>query len=290
MRIIKLDEKAFRLKVSQYLREFHNFSGRSLRNIEIYLDEKKIKSTTKLPKEGILKIIEKDKGTNIVPIPLNLDIIFEDDSFLILNKPPFLLTHPTLKKVDVTLANGIVHYFLEKYGRDIVPRFISRLDMNTSGIITIAKSAYVQSFLQLSAPLVNKKYIAIVEGIIDFDELIVEAPIYYDGINIERYVDKKGQDAKTVFRKIKTYPHLGISTVSCELFSGRTHQIRVHLKHIGFPVVGDSLYNKESKYSKIAKRQMLHSTYYSFMHPYTKEYIKIECEMYKDMKELLNEK
>lgn len=278
-----LDEKAFRLKVSQYLREFHNYSGRSLRSIEVFLDNKQIRTTTKLPKTGILTVKEKEKGTNLEPIKMNLDIVYEDNDLLIINKEPYLLTHPTLKKVDKTLANGIVAYFLEKYNQNLVPRFISRLDMNTSGLIMIAKNSFAQSFIQSGKANVIKKYLALAEGIFEKDEIMVEEKIYKNGDELARIIDDRGQEAKTKFKLIKIYPHLDISLIECELFTGRTHQIRVHLKHLGHPIIGDTLYNPDSIYHKIAKRQMLHAYNLSFIHPSKNERINIEIPIYHDM-------
>ena len=173
MKEIIIDKNSFRMKVSQYLREFHNYSGRSLRNIEVYFNGNKVKTTFKLPQEGILIVKEKEKSTDLEAKYLNLDIIYEDDDLLIINKPPFLLTHPTLKKVDITLANGIVYYFNDKYKKKLVPRFVNRLDMNTSGLIVIAKNAFTQSFFQSENANIEKKYLAIAEGIIEDDNNII---------------------------------------------------------------------------------------------------------------------
>lgn len=287
MKTIHLDDKAFRLKVSHYLRLYHNYSGRSLRNIDIFLNDKKIKNTFKLPKSGILIIKEKEKKSNIIPIKLDLEIVYEDNDILIVNKAPFLLTHPSLKKADITLANAIVYYFKEKGINNFIPRFISRLDMNTSGLIMVAKNAYTQSFMQSNNSKLKKKYLAIAEGLLEKDEIIVEEKIYKDGDNLRRIIDNRGQEAKTRFKLIEKFKALDLSLVECELFTGRTHQIRVHLKHINHPIIGDDLYNEESIYSKLVNRQMLHSYNISFIHPISKKLIEIEIPMYKDMKELL---
>lgn len=290
MKKFNLDHSSFRMKVSQYLREFQNYSGRSLRNIEVFLNGNKIRTTTKLPSSGILTIKEKEKKTNIIPMFLKLDIVYEDDDLLIINKAPFLLTHPTLKTSDITLANAVVFYFKEKYGKELVPRFISRLDMNTSGLIMIAKNAYAQSFMQSEKANINKKYLALVEGYFKDEEIIVEKPIYKPELELKRIIDIKGQYAKTKFKLVKNFKALDIALVECELFTGRTHQIRVHLNHINHPIIGDNLYNENSIYNKIVNRQMLHAYYLSFLHPTKNEILEIKIDMYHDMKELINEK
>lgn len=287
MKEIIIDKNSFRMKVSQYLREFHNYSGRSLRNIEVYFNGNKVKTTFKLPKEGILIVKEKEKSTDLEAKYLNLDIIYEDDDLLIINKPPFLLTHPTLKKVDITLANGIVYYFNDKYKKKLVPRFVNRLDMNTSGLIIIAKNAFTQSFFQSENANIEKKYLAIAEGIIEDNHFIIEKNIYKDGDRLDRIIDERGQYAKTEFNVIERFKNIGVTLVECKLYTGRTHQIRVHLKSINHPIIGDSLYNPESKYNKIVNRQMLHSYFLEFNHPTTGKRLKFDIGLYKDMKDLI---
>ena len=287
MKEIIIDKNSFRMKVSQYLREFHNYSGRSLRNIEVYFNGNKVKTTFKLPQEGILIVKEKEKSTDLEAKYLNLDIIYEDDDLLIINKPPFLLTHPTLKKVDITLANGIVYYFNDKYKKKLVPRFVNRLDMNTSGLIVIAKNAFTQSFFHSENANIEKKYLAIAEGIIEDDHFIIEKNIYKDGDRLDRIIDERGQYAKTEFKVIERFKNIGVTLVECKLYTGRTHQIRVHLKSINHPIIGDSLYNPESKYNKIVNRQMLHSYFLEFNHPTTGKRLKFDIGLYKDMKDLI---
>ena len=280
MKEIIIDKNSFRMKVSQYLREFHNYSGRSLRNIEVYFNGNKVKTTFKLPQEGILIVKEKEKSTDLEAKYLNLDIIYEDDDLLIINKPPF-------KKVDITLANGIVYYFSDKYKKKLVPRFVNRLDMNTSGLIVIAKNAFTQSFFQSENANIEKKYLAIAEGIIEDDHFIIEKNIYKDGDRLDRIIDERGQYAKTEFKVIERFKNIGVTLVECKLYTGRTHQIRVHLKSINHPIIGDSLYNPESKYNKIVNRQMLHSYFLAFNHPTTGKRLKFDIGLYKDMKDLI---
>ena len=365
------------MKISQYLREVQNYSGRSLRNVEVFLNGKQVRLTKKLPSHGNLKVVEKKKGTDIKPIKLPLDIVFEDEDILVVNKEPFLLTHPTQKKVDFTLANGIVNHFLEKYGEVRVPRFYNRLDMNTSGLIIIAKNSFAQAFLQ-NFSIFEKKYLAIVDRIIDDEEIsrikdeltkdggnhkiqdfenenlktevekvrkdgkieneefeekenfekdnkeiseslkfdkenekkdsdlknknfekdekdeknkiIIERRIFRDGDNLERIIDERGQYAKTVVKVLKTYPEKNVTLVECELFTGRTHQIRVHLKSIGHTIVGDELYGNGLNKELGINRQFLHAYKVKFTHPTLKKEIELEIPMFEDMKEFLENK
>lgn len=398
------------MKISQYLREVQNYSGRSLRNVEVFLNGKQVRLTKKLPSHGNLKVVEKKKGTDIKPIKLPLDIVFEDEDILVVNKEPFLLTHPTQKKADFTLANGIVNHFLEKYGEVRVPRFYNRLDMNTSGLIIIAKNSFAQAFLQ-NFSIFEKKYLAIVNGIIDDEEIsrikdelakdgenhkiqdfekenlkaevekvnfgkmkkydeiekiennsnfenkdnkigeninfnskkennnlnlesksnfeninfkinknidfdskntkynlnlkdkndfnneilekngtnkiVIERRIFRDGDNLERIIDKRGQYAKTAVKVLKTYPEKNVTLVECELFTGRTHQIRVHLKSIGHTIVGDELYGNGLNKELGINRQFLHAYKVKFTHPASKEEVELEIPIFTDMKDFL---
>ena len=380
MKKFRIEKEHQRMKISQYLREVQNYSGRSLRNVEVFLNGKQVRLTKKLPSHGNLRVVEKKKGTDIKPIKLPLDIIFEDEDILVINKEPFLLTHPTQKKADFTLANGIVNHFLEKYGEVRVPRFYNRLDMNTSGLIIIAKNSFAQAFLQ-NFSIFEKKYLAIVNGIIDNDEItrineelakdgekhkiqdsekenlkseiekvnfgemkkydemekiesnlnvenedskiaenrnfdnkdnnlilanrsnfenenlkenktkiIIERRIFRDGENLERIIDTRGQYAKTAIKVLKVYPEKNVTLVECELFTGRTHQIRVHLKSIGHTIVGDELYGKGLNKELGINRQFLHAYKVKFIHPAFKKEIELEIPMFKDMKEFLENK
>ncbi|WP_067139463.1 RluA family pseudouridine synthase [Oceanivirga salmonicida] len=273
MRVYRLDSSTQRMKISLYLRQVQGYSGRSLRSIKVFLDGKQVKTTKKLPSRGILKVLEKEKGTNIEPIKMDLDIAFEDDDILVVNKPYGIITHPTLKKVDMTLANGIVYHI------NTVPRFYNRLDMDTTGLIVVAKNAYTQSFLQNFGD-VNKKYLAVVEGKLEKEEIVVEEKIFRVENELARVIDEKGQEAKTKIKAIKYFEKSNVSLIECELYTGRTHQIRVHTKHIGHPIIGDKLYNPNSEFKC---RQMLHAYKLSFIHPRTKKRIDIEIKPYKDM-------
>ena len=380
MKKFRIEKEHQRMKISQYLREVQNYSGRSLRNVEVFLNGKQVRLTKKLPSHGNLRVVEKKKGTDIKPIKLPLDIIFEDEDILVVNKEPFLLTHPTQKKADFTLANGIVNHFMEKYGEVRVPRFYNRLDMNTSGLIIIAKNSFAQAFLQ-NFSIFEKKYLAIVNGIIDdkeiarineelkndgekhkiqdlekenlksevekinfgkvkkyeeieknesnlnvenqdskiaentnFDnkdnnlnlanksnfenenlkenktKIIIERRIFWDGENLERIIDTRGQYAKTAIKVLKVYPEKNVTLVECELFTGRTHQIRVHLKSIGHTIVGDELYGNGLNKELGINRQFLHAYKVKFTHPTLKKEIELEILMFKDMKEFLENK
>jgi len=279
--IIEKEYKGYTVK--KYLQEVQNFSSRSMRNMKFILDNKEVRADKKIKPLNRLQVIEKNKGTNIEPIEMNLDIIYEDSELLIINKDPFIVVHPTLKKVDKTLAHGIVHYLLKTTGNISVPRFYNRLDMNTSGLIVITKTAFAQAYLQDKVD-VRKKYMAVVKGLVEQDEFIIDKPIGRIGESLKREilpVEKGGQEAKTAVKVLKRYEDYTL--VECELFTGRTHQIRVHLSTMGHPIMGDELYDG---LDKRAKRQLLHAYKLSLVNPKTKENQEFEAPIPEDIKNL----
>lgn len=275
------------LTVGEYLKNIKGYSTRNLRNADIYLNNKKVKLDKKIKKLNRLIVVEKEKGTNIEPIEMPLDIVYEDKNLLVINKEPQLVVHPTQKKVDKTLANGIVYYFLKTTGKTVVPRFYNRLDMDTSGLIVITKNAFTQAFLQDKAK-VKKYYLAIVDGIVEKDEFLIEKPIGRVGDNIKREelaLENGGQEAKTLVKVLKRDFEKNISLIELELFTGRTHQIRVHMSLEGHPIVGDSLYGPDIQ---PVSRQFLHAYKLIIKNPETLEDFMLEIPLPKDMNDFLN--
>ena len=269
--------------VSQYLKDVEGYSGRSIRNLKLILDKKTVKPTKKLRQFSRLVVYENEKGTNIEPIEMDLKIVYEDNDLLIIDKEPFLITHPTLKKVDKTLAHGVVHHFEKSMGKRMVPRFYNRLDMNTSGLIVVTKNAFSQAYLQEKVET-KKFYMAVVKGIVEEQEFFIESSIGRVGDSLRREilsVEDGGQEAKTRVRVIERDIEEDLSLLELELFTGRTHQIRVHLASMGHPILGDELYGGKDKR---AKRQLLHSYKFIFENPGSKKEQIIEIELPKDMK------
>lgn len=271
------------ITIKEYLKDIKGYSSRSMRTIEIFLNKKRVKIDKKVKYRNVLNIVEKEKGTDILPKKIDLKIIYEDENLLLINKPPFLLTHPTLKKADITLAHGLVYYFQEK-GINTVPRFYNRLDMNTSGIIVAAKTGFGQAFLQNQGE-VKKYYKALVKGIIIDKEFIIDSKIGISADGIKREISENGQEAKTKVKVIAVYPEKNISLVELELFTGRTHQIRVHMSSIGHPVIGDSLYGGEMQE---VLRQYLHSYKISYIDPVLKKVKILEIDLPEDMNNFIN--
>ena len=274
-------------EIGTYLKETKGYSGRGLRNLEIYLNGKRVKNNSKkVRKLNRVLIKEKEKETGIKPMEIPIKVAYEDKNVLLIDKDPYIIVHPTQKKVDKTLANGVVNYFLKTTGKIMVPRFFNRLDMNTSGLIIVAKNSYAQSFLQEKGT-VNKFYKAIVKGIVEKDEFLVDRPIGKVGDELRRReltVEEGGQEAQTKIKVVKRFEEENLTLIEVELLTGRTHQIRAHMALEGYPLLGDELYGGEDKR---AKRQMLHSYKTEFTDVETGKLITVEIDLPEDMKELL---
>jgi len=222
---------------------------------------------------------------NIVPTKMDLDILYEDDGMLIVNKPPFIPVHPSMEHYEDSLSNGVKYYFNSiNLKRKIRP--VNRLDKNTSGIVIFAKNEYIQECLvkQMKSGTYEKIYLALVDGIIDKEKQIIDAPIARkeDSI-IERCVSSTGYTAITIIELLKSF--YDYSLIRCTLKTGRTHQIRVHTSYIGHPILGDDLYGKKSDE---INRQALHAYKINFIHPISKEKIKIQAELLDDIRKLIN--
>ena len=234
--------------------------------------------------ELTIQLIEDDSSENIVPMKLPLDIVYEDEDILVVNKPADMPIHPSQGNYDNTLANAVAHYYEEK-GEHFTYRCINRLDRDTTGLLIIAKHMYSASLLSemVANREIHREYLAIATGLVP-ESGCVEAPIgRVDGSTIERKVDfEHGDYALTHFRRLD-YQN-GYSLVSLKLATGRTHQIRVHMKHIGHPLPGDFLYNPD--YSVI-QRQALHSHKLVFMHPISNKKMEFTAPIPEDMNSIL---
>lgn len=243
--------------------------------------------TRKLVKENdIISInfnIEED-NSNIVPHKMNLDIVYEDEWLLIVNKPAGIAVHPSILHYEDSLSSGIKYYF-DNIGLKKKIRPVNRLDLNTSGLIIFAKCEYIQDALskQMNNKTFHKEYLSICDGIFQNKSGTLNFPIARkENSIIERCVNCNGQTAITHYKVLKEFKNY--SLVQCTLETGRTHQIRVHMAHVGHPLVGDTLYGKTSS---LISRQALHSSKIKFMHPISRKVIEFTSPVPEDMKKLL---
>lgn len=267
----------------------NDISGRLFRRLykakQIYVNGKFKRKGLDLKSGDTVSIYMEDEDEHINPEKMYIDIVYEDFDLLILNKQPNIVVHPTKSHQENTLSNGISYYFKENGIKKKI-RFVNRLDMDTTGILIVAKNpfAHQQMALQFESNKVEKKYQAIVAGVVEKDEDYIDLPIgREEEKSIRKVVTEEGQEALTKYIVIDRYKDATILDV--QIFTGRSHQIRVHLNHIGHPIIGDTLYNEESPY---IKRQALHSYYLKVKHPRTKKDIEFIAPLPKDMEELIN--
>lgn len=223
-----------------------------------------------------------EESENIIPTPIPLNIIYEDEALLILDKPAGIAVHPSISHYTDSLANGVKYYF-DTIGLKRKIRPVNRLDLNTSGLIVFAKNEYVQECLiqQMQTNEFKKEYLAIVHGIFEKAQGTITLPIARkENSIIERCISENGQEAITHYEVLKTSNDL--SLVHCILQTGRTHQIRVHMSAIGHPLVGDTLYG--SDFSDSITRQALHSYKISFIHPISHQIVSFTSELPDDIK------
>ena len=213
-----------------------------------------------------IRIIESESSEQIVPAELPLDIVYEDEDLLIINKPADMPIHPSINNYDNTLANALMWYYQQK-GETFVYRCINRLDRDTTGLLIVAKNMLSGGILSDMSKKreIHREYLAIAEGEVP-QKGVIDAPIARKEESvIERCVDfEKGDRAVTHYWRLD-YRN-GYSLVRLKLETGRTHQIRVHMKYLGHPLTGDYLYNPDYR---ILNHQALHSWKLAFRHPIT---------------------
>ena len=207
-----------------------------------------------------------EKSENIIPTQMDLNIIYEDEYYIVINKPSGIAIHPSILHYTDSLANGVKFYFEQKNIKKKI-RPINRLDKDTSGIVIFAKNEYIQEFLvkEMKKNTFFKEYIAVCEGIFKSKIGTINLPIgRKENSIIERCVCSDGDIAITHYNVLKSLKNTSVVHVTLE--TGRTHQIRVHLSNIGHPILGDTLYGNPSS---VINRQALHAYKVKFIHPIT---------------------
>jgi len=213
---------------------------------------------------------------------IELDIVYEDSDVAVINKPQGMVVHPAAGHYSGTLVNALMNNVedLSSINGVLRPGIVHRLDKNTSGLLIIAKNDLSHSFLSncLKEHSINRIYYALVEGVVKNDKGVINAPLGRSEKDRKKrcVTTKNSKEAITNYDVIKRYKKYTL--IKLKLETGRTHQIRVHMKHIGHPVVGDDVYGKEDKKFGL-KGQLLHSKSIGFIHPTTKEYLEFDSEL-----------
>ncbi len=282
-----ITEDADSLRTEQYLRR-RGFSYQNLTQLKKMPESILINGVwsymrTPLHSGDILTvhIRETESSPNIPPVELPLDIVYEDEDIIVVNKPAGMPVHPSLNNYRNSLANALMYYY-QQQGKPFIFRCTNRLDRDTSGLTVIAKHMVSSSILSSMTARheIEREYLAVVRGSVTPSSGTIDAPIGRTGSSlIERKIDfEHGERAVTHYHVVKE--ENGHSLVSLILETGRTHQIRVHMKYIGFPLVGDYLYNPDMEY---IQRQALHSCRLSFRHPITGKHMEFTADLPEDM-------
>lgn len=288
-----IDEDSAGLRVEQFLRR-KRYSGQNLSEIKrmpksILVNGVHYYMRQELSKGDHLqvRICETKNSEKIPPTNLPLDIIYEDEDLLVLNKPAGMPIHPSLNNYTNSIANALAYYF-QSQGKPFIFRCCNRLDRDTSGLTIVSKHLVSGSILSDMTKYreVHREYLAIARGSVTPSEGTIQAPLgRKEGTIIERTVDwEHGEDAVTHYKMVKEAN--GHSLVSLRLETGRTHQIRIHMKYLGYPLIGDYLYNPDMEYMT---RQALHSHHMEFTHPITGEHMSFTAPLPEDMAQVMQE-
>ena len=286
-----IDEAGDGLRIEQYLRR-KGYSGQNLAEIkrmpksvlvngEHYYMKQKLNTGDHLS----IHICETKCSEKIPPVQIPLDIVYEDEDIIVINKPAGMPIHPSLNNYTNSMANALAWYYQEQ-GKPFIFRCCNRLDRDTSGLTVVAKHLVSGNILSdmVRRRDIHREYLAIVRGHVSPEAGTINAPLARKpGTIIERTVDwEQGETAITHYRLIEE--RNGHSLVSLRLETGRTHQIRIHMKYLGYPLIGDYLYNPDMEY---IGRQALHSHRLSFTHPITGEPMEFTAPLPKDMEKVL---
>ena len=329
------------MEIKDFLRKRFNFSSRLITKIKknkgIYLDGEEVPGWIS-PKEGsVITVKIPDEKSNFEPADIPIDVAYEDNDLLIINKQPGVIVHPTASHPHNTIANGIAQYMIDT-DQSFKLRFVNRLDRDTSGLLVLGKNSHCQAKIsqQMKDNEVEKRYVALVHGIIDEDNGTIDLPIGRPGdVGIKRCVYPEGSPSVTHYKVLERYfprdrkpsnpldrteldtklhqeytkkheefleanpdkrelyeylaqndspneivHQAGFTLVELKLETGRTHQIRVHLSHIGYPIVGDTLYGSSSD---LIDRQALHARFLSLRQPVSDQVLNIEAALPADM-------
>lgn len=293
--------------VSRFQEYSRNFIQGLINNGDIKVCDRVVKNSYEIRKNDVITIkLPEISSDEIEPEDIPLDIIYDDDHLLVINKPPDMVVHPARGHARGTLVNALKHYCntLSETNGKCRPGIVHRLDRDTSGVIVVAKTDYSHGAIarQFENREVKKEYIAVVEGTVDFDSDIIRLPIgrhkkYGEKMAVRYDVGKPGVSRYEVIERFKRHTMVKVFPET-----GRTHQIRVHMKYIGHPVVADQLYGSndslflsdiskdETKEDKpLIERQALHALKIRFNHPLSNKPMEFAADLPADMNNLINE-
>ena len=285
------------LRIDKYLIDKLDYSRskiqKMIKNGDILVNDKKVKNSYLLNIDDNIYINDDyNEEIDIVPENIPIDIVYEDDYLLVVNKPSGMVVHPAPGNYSGTLVNALMYHcnHLSSVNGDIRPGIVHRIDSDTSGLLLVAKNDEVHNDLakQISEKTVLRKYIALVSGIIQEDSGTIDAPIGRDKFDRKKMA-VTSENSKNAITHFKVLERLNNATlIECRLETGRTHQIRVHMNYIKHPIINDPVYGTR-KLIDIKFGQMLHAKCIGFIHPITKQYLEFEVDVPEKFKEILKE-
>ena len=278
--------------VSELKDRSREFIMRLIDEGEVLVNDKKAKNSYRVKENDEITInIPEAKNLDATPQDIPLDIVYEDDDIIVINKPRDLVVHPSNGHEDGTLVNALLAHCTNLSGINGVkrPGIVHRIDKDTTGLLVVAKNDYAHEFLakQLEDHTLHREYIALVKGVIKEEDGKIIAPIGRDKYNRQKMaVDvKNGKPAVTHFHVLKKFNQYTL--ISCVLETGRTHQIRVHMNYIGYPIEGDPVYGPKS-HLLFDKGQLLHAEKLILIHPKTKKKMTFSAPLPKDFQDVID--
>lgn len=283
------------IRIDKYLMMVQDISRSKLQkmidNGYILVNNKKVKASYLVKEDDVVTIMDYVENNDILPQNIPLDIVYEDEYLLVVNKPSGMVVHPAPGNYKDTLVNALMYHCnnnLSTVNGSIRPGIVHRIDADTSGLLLVAKNDRVHDDLakQISEKSVVRKYICLVHGVISEDSATVDAPIGRD-TNNRKKMCVTGENSKDAVTHIKVIERYNDATlIECTLETGRTHQIRVHMSYINHPVVNDPVYG----YNKLDDKnfgQMLHAMEIGFVHPITHKFMDFKVDPPKEFNKIL---
>ena len=295
MKIINVSEEKSDLRIDKYLIEELQFSRskiqKLLENGKIMVNDKTVKNSYIVRIDDEIKIEDDlEEPMDLEPENIPLDIFYEDDILLVVNKPSGMVVHPAAGHHNGTLVNALLFHCLKLSGINgsTRPGIVHRIDKDTSGLLLVAKNDEAHAALAkaLQERHITRRYVALVEGVIPHDYGTINAPIGRDSFDRKKMAvtDVNAKEAVTHFTVIERLKNATL--IECRLETGRTHQIRLHMQYIGYPIINDPVYNNKKLIADFG--QMLHAKVLGFDHPKTNEYIEFTAEAPDKFKEIVD--
>ncbi len=292
---IIVDEKMDGLRIDKALKDKIDLSRTKLQKLIaeglVCVDDEPVKSNYKVKLDEEITVDLPEEVEYVVkPYKMDLSIVYEDDDIIVLNKDRGMIVHPTASTKELTLVEGVLYHCgrLSDVNGVLRPGVVHRIDKDTTGLIIMAKNNEAHEFLaqQLANHEMSRKYYALVHGVIGHDHGTIDAPIGRDPYDRQKMAvtDKNSKDSITYFTVIERFENH--SLIECSLKTGRTHQIRVHMEYIGYPVVNDPKYTFRKQKGD---GQLLHAHELTFVHPTTKKSMTLNAELPKDFKSYLQQ-